>query len=576
MAYFYWRRYYRPRRRYYRRRYRNQRFFRRTRNRPRRRVSWRSLYRRKGRRKRRRHTQVRQWQPRYRTKCTIKGYLPLFFANSALAAVADFVAPEGKSFRPWVGGGVESCLITLLDLYWEERFWRARWSKSNQGYNLLRYFGCKLKLYPARHYSYIFWWSTEDLTEDENPLTMCHPSQLILGKNFVIVNMWSPNRKNKPKVLNIKPPATMLNTWMPFSSAAKLPLLKWRASFIDFDNAWTGFPQLVGSSDHTSGVEVTIWGQETSTSEAKNYKVLYVPWLDDGNGLKIAYKTIKWNGAGDGPDTSQQDFWPTQFEYETLLIPFYIYAFGWPYQYYLDFQGYHKPESQNPNTNGIFLFLNIKDAKRQWKTLDPQHAEAPSVGYIKYSEVRKIAASGIFTEKAFGTTGPANITMGYKFYFQWGGTPGQRMPPSQPADGQPQPWPSATLRWPGVLRADIRDPTTVDAEVLTAEDYDSDGIITHRALRRLTKTNLSTERSKAYQKGGIWGASTTQNKKRKRGDGTRTTEDDSSKESETETEHSGTTDSEEETPPRPRHRRKRKRLDRLVKLVQRLLIQQHS
>ncbi|WDW25683.1 MAG: ORF1 [Anelloviridae sp.] len=563
---------YRWRRRYYRggrrpRTFRNRR--RRYRSWRPRGVSWRRLYRRRFRRRRARRRPrsiVKQWQPRYRTKCIIRGYMPLMFVYNVYDGVKDFVMPQGGLKATWTGGGVESTSITLLDLYWEERFWRAKWSRSNQGYNLMRYFGCELKLYPLQYYSYIFWWSTEDLEPDHTPLTVCHPSQLILSKNYRIVKHWSGRGRIKPTVIRIKPPATMLNTWLSFTEAAKLPLLKWRCAFIDLEQIWTAFPTTHGGQ-HTAGVEVTFWSQKNRTSEAKNWNLTYFPWLDEGGNLQVCYKDLTWSQAGGGPDTSQANFWPIDAEYETLLVPFYIYVYGWPAAWYSNLKTVHEPKPQD-QTKGRFLFVKYNNS-RAWISTENNEADMPAHSLVSFSEANYIAAAGPFVEKGF-PAGGVNATMSFKFYFQWGGTPGQRLPPSQPAAGQPQPWPTASLRWPGTLRADIRNPLTCGDEVLEEEDYDANGIIKPRALRHLIKASLSTEKPEnRFQKSRIWGASPERFRKRRREPSTSGSESAGSAEEET-TEHSSSEEEEEdpETTARLRHRRrKRKRMERLVRSV---------
>ncbi|UPW41522.1 ORF1 [Neotofec virus RodL2_5] len=491
----YWRNnYWRPRNRYYRRyRRRNYRGFNRRTFRSRyRRVRWRRL--RKGRRKR--AFTVTQFNPLYKRRCTITIVAPLLFTLGAQNAIQDFYLPITELITSWRGGGVDSGTMSLLDLFWEERFWRARWSASNQGFDMLRYYGCKLTLWPSEYYSYIFWYSTEDFSEDKTPLTVCHPSQLMLQRHHVVVTSWQSTGKRKPITIKIRPPTALIGVWMKFAELATKPLVKWRVSLIDLENPWTGFP--TGTTTKTSGVHFTIWARENQSSEAKSWDIWYFPMLDEGQKTKVCFQTIKWNSDGNGPKVDEAGFWPTNVQYETLLVPFYMYVFGRNPEWYHTQETIHRP-APTDSSKGYFLFIqfNGNTAYRGAQGGLPAVKE----GYIKYESCADVAASGPWVCKSVGAA--FNASYRGKFFFQWGGTPGTQLPPVAPAEGPPH-WPKAAYRFGNSLRADIRDPRSVGEEVLRESDLDSSGIITEKALARITKPPLSTEYSTA-QKRKIWG-----------------------------------------------------------------------
>ncbi|AEF58769.1 hypothetical protein [Mosquito VEM Anellovirus SDRB B] len=565
MAY-YWRRRY-PR--YTRRRTTNRRYTRRRRyarrTYGRRRVSWRRLVRRHARRRR---FNVTQYQPYYRKKCRITALLPLLFCKDGRNGIVDFMMPTTSLVNNWMGGGVDSGTCSLLDLYWEEKFWRARWSASNQGFDLGRYYGVTITLWPSQHYSYIFWWSTEELAEDKEPLTVCHPSQLLLAKQHVIVQSYARTGRPKPIRIRIKPPTSMIGAWWHITDFAKKPLLKWRTSLIDLETPWTVFP-----NNNTYCIPINVWAWEPTVSDAREYGIFYHPMLDDGTQLKVCIHEIKWNNTGDGPDIESHGFWPNIVLFANLLVPFYIYCFGRGAEYYSNNKDIHRPQPEN-RQNGWFIFIYYGNSIAFRQQNGALLNFRDKMFYIKYNTMQIVAAGGPWVEKQIGV--PANVAVKMKFYFQWGGTPGTQLPPVAPAEGG-HVWPLSTTRWPGALRADIRDPTISATEVLKKEDLDSDGIATERAIARITKPHFSTEDTFQPQRQKIWGSVQypPSSRKRKREHRYYSSEEeetphDSSTQEDTEGEASAAEEAEE------RHLERKRKYRKLLRLVERLGILQPS
>nr|WBU15628.1 ORF1 [Rodent Torque teno virus 3] len=493
MAFFYRRRYYRPRRTYYRRRrtyYGRRRGYYRRRRWPVRR-----------RRVRRGAKKLVQWNPRNRTKCVILGYMPLITTARAMDTVADTLMPKGPMVTVWPGGGVDSGHLTLLDLYWEERFYRARWTKSNQGYNLARYFGVEIKLYRYYEFSYIFWYSVDDEKDDPEPLQMAHPSQMLLYKHKVIVKR-TLDKRGKTIRLRVKPPSKLFNCWRNFKDLATVPLIKWRCSIIEFDMPFSAL------KNNTVPYEFDVFAYEGPQSGATR-NVIYYPWQDDGTNTKVTLThVIPYNNEQSGPQgpNNRNDFWPDTIEYSDMNMPMWLYGFGYNQEWY-DMSWVNRrprvPGATAQNMKGYWSFVQFngnpafKD-KRDGDIIKWDNGKGTS--FIKWTTWGNIASmAGPFVAKGAPRKG-FHVVMGYKFYFQWGGTPGCRQPP-MPPDGGGRP--SAFTKW-GSLRADIVDPTQADEEVLTEGDYDSGGIITDKALTRLTKSPVPYTEKK-YKRKRMWG-----------------------------------------------------------------------
>lgn len=405
-------------------------------------------------------------------------------------------------------------------------------------------------------YSYIFWYSTEELEEDREPLTVCHPSQLLLAKHHVVVPHVEYGKKFKAKKLHIRPPAKMFGVWMTFADYAKRPLLKWRISLIDLENPWTGFP-----NSNTTGIQVKVWAIAQGSSEATQHSVWYFPLLDEGKDVKICHKELLWNTDDNGPKPDQAGFWPIDVEFETLVVPFYLFAFGRSATYYSQDQATHMP-APSDHSKGYFLFVKTNQSPA-WRGIEGGFPKLKNdTFFMSYPTVRTIAAQGPWVEKSIPSYG-VNSTMSYKFYFQWGGTPGIQLPPTVPnAGGPPQPL-ASTLRWGNTLRADIVDPTTVSEEVLYPEDFDETGILSNRALERITKSPIRTGYGKAGTLGCLRGAAIYNEKKRKRSY--------SESEEEGTSEERCSSETEERDPGMARLRNLRRKRHRMEQLVRKLL-----
>nr|AVE14387.1 ORF1 [Rodent Torque teno virus 3] len=493
MAFFYRRRYYRPRRTYYRRRrtyYRRRRPYYRRRRWP--------VRRRLGRRGAKR---LVQWNPRNRTKCVILGYMPLITTARAMDTVADTLMPKGPMVTVWPGGGVDSGHLTLLDLYWEERFYRARWTKSNQGYNLARYFGVEIKLYRYLDFSYIFWYSVDDGSDDPEPLQMAHPSQMLLYRHKVIVHR-SLDKKAKTIKLKVKPPSKLFDTWRSFKDLATIPLIKWRCTVVDFDMPFSALKNQIVPYEF----DVFSKGSET---EGYTKNVIYYPWQDDGTNTKVTFTHIvPYNDQQSGPQgpAGRNDFWPNEIEFKDMNMPMWLAGFGYNQEWY-DMSWMNRrprpPNATTENKQGYWSYVQFngnpafKD-KTTGDIIKWDHGKGTS--FVKWTTWGNIASmAGPFVPKGAPKKG-FHVVMGYKFYFQWGGTPGSRQPPVPPEGGG---GPSAYKKW-GSLRADLVDPMQADEEVLTDGDYDSGGIITDKALARLTKSPVPYT-GKKYKRERMWG-----------------------------------------------------------------------
>nr|UZV41778.1 MAG: ORF1 [Anelloviridae sp.] len=248
-----WRRY--PRRRFTRRRRLPYRFrARRRRLRPQNRRGYRrrNWVRRRYPRKRQYKGTVTQWNPQHRTGCKIRGWsLAIMAIEGHFGEKTEiYFQSSTKPDRYLVcGGGVSYRHFTLGMFYQEHLLFRNEWSTSNQGYDLARYFGTKLRFYPHEHVDFMVYWETTFEVPEKDEMPELAPGSLINKRHKIIVH--SLKRRGRSKRLFIKPPPVHTNQWYFQKTWCNVPLFKigivpinFRAPFLHnrhFYGVWIGY-----------------------------------------------------------------------------------------------------------------------------------------------------------------------------------------------------------------------------------------------------------------------------------------------------------------------------------------------
>nr|UGV34656.1 MAG: ORF1 [TTV-like mini virus]UGV34690.1 MAG: ORF1 [TTV-like mini virus]UGV34702.1 MAG: ORF1 [TTV-like mini virus]UGV34750.1 MAG: ORF1 [TTV-like mini virus] len=171
---------------------------------------------------------IQQWQPKTIKKLKITGDIPLFECTSERLGNNLTQYLESHTRHNYPGGGSFSLnLFTLQALY--ELHGKARnwWTQSNCKLPLIRYTGCKIKLFRSISADYIFAYTTCGKLEANLELYQsCQPSILKLNKHKRIVTCKEKNNHRKPyTTLKIKPPPLWTNKWYFQKEVSKLPLL---------------------------------------------------------------------------------------------------------------------------------------------------------------------------------------------------------------------------------------------------------------------------------------------------------------------------------------------------------------
>ncbi len=171
---------------------------------------------------------VKQWQPSTIKRLKIKGPYPLFQGTTErlgnnMTQWLDSIAPH---LIP--GGGLFSITQFNLNCFYElHKKARNWWTQSNCTLPLIRYSGCKFKLYRSTNVDYVFVWATcGDLSASQKLYQSTQPGILLMNHRKIIVRCLENTKNKKPyKIVKIQPPAMFQNKWYFQKEIANIPLV---------------------------------------------------------------------------------------------------------------------------------------------------------------------------------------------------------------------------------------------------------------------------------------------------------------------------------------------------------------
>jgi len=112
------------------------------------------------------------------------------------------------------------------------------WSVTNSGLNLVRYNGCRIRLYRQKTVDYAFQWFTEEaINAGKYWYPSFHPIKMLITKNRIIVPSFAsqPHKRKPYKTLKLKPPKLLKNNWYFQKHICTFPLLRFAATAIDLN-----------------------------------------------------------------------------------------------------------------------------------------------------------------------------------------------------------------------------------------------------------------------------------------------------------------------------------------------------
>nr|UGV36453.1 MAG: ORF1 [TTV-like mini virus] len=251
---------------------RHRRFWRRRSRAPLYRRYWRRRYRVRKRNFKRKlkYITLKQYQPPSVRKLKVKGTFPLFLTTNErlsnnMTLFLDSIAPE---YIPG-GGGFSIQRFTLQTLFKEHLQLHNWWTHSNDNYPLIRFTGCKIKLFTASNIDYLFYYqNTYPMTATQLMYTSTHPSVMLMNPKTKAIPCKEINYRYKPyKILKIKPPSQFLNKWYFQRDIAEIPLLMTIATATSLDRTYT----------HAGSISTTIGFTTLNTLAFQNRNFTKLP-----------------------------------------------------------------------------------------------------------------------------------------------------------------------------------------------------------------------------------------------------------------------------------------------------------
>ncbi|AYP28722.1 MAG: ORF1 protein [Thetatorquevirus procy5] len=248
-------------------------------------------------RKRRVRT-VLQWQPSHRGRCKIKGWMPMMWGYMRNSHHAFQYWNDPKERQPGhftiMGGGAALHHFTLSLFYDEYLKRRNIWTRSNDGFDLAKYHGTKITLWPHEDLTYLFWWESDFLQITPTQYQLLHPAIAMNRRNHKIILSRKLGNRRKTRVF-IQPPSTMTSTWAFMTKWCDIPLFRMGFTLCNlydpFMHATISTGVVMGTTLKNSGTQYLknpdIPPKKTPTVTRENNRY-YKWWWDSGGDNKIA------------------------------------------------------------------------------------------------------------------------------------------------------------------------------------------------------------------------------------------------------------------------------------------------
>nr|QYD01837.1 ORF1 [Torque teno felis virus] len=444
-----WRnRYYRPKRNYRRRRWTR---------RPRRvRVS------------RRRKKLATFWDPVNKATCRIKGWDVGLFSLDSTSHQRMWRTgfTKTKITKHFEGGGISLRTFDLAYLYMQHRLFHNKWTHTNDGFDLARYFGTKVFLKPHPTVDYIFFWDTDIKEEKTFDICRMHPAQLLLSKNVCFVRSQLTGGNHRTKKVKIKPPANMLNKWARQDLWTDVPLFQFGFATINWKDPFlrqSNYPVPLVQNPAQNKMWMTSGGDSWA-----NQTLTYSPLIDTGKGNMVGVKWVNSTVMDQKPTIQNITWIPWTFD-----IPYWLSLFGQNKK--MDF-GVTATDPSTQDQTQIFIKWP------QWSVSNILDGKPPGGNYViwgaSYQQFIFIPQSGPFVMPVFNPDHRVNIPFIYTSYWQWGGTQLVQQPIN------------AVL--PTSNQISVKNPASHVSSLIYPWDL-SGGLLTDAAQARLTSTYSSTD-----------------------------------------------------------------------------------
>nr|QZE11970.1 MAG: ORF1 [Giant panda anellovirus] len=180
---------------------------------------------------------VRQHNPRHVVSCHIRGWMPGLLCAPAAPVFRPMRMSAEDSFRT---GGWTIHEFSLKGFYAEHKIYRNTWSRTNCGFDIARYLGTRITLWPTEETDYIVWWDVDYETESEFEMILkkVHPALLLGRAHTRIVLSRKTSMKYRPRHIWLPPPAKYKNEWATQKTWNSRGLAIVAISMIDLTYPW--------------------------------------------------------------------------------------------------------------------------------------------------------------------------------------------------------------------------------------------------------------------------------------------------------------------------------------------------
>nr|UGV36272.1 MAG: ORF1 [TTV-like mini virus] len=176
----------------------------------------------------RKSLKLKVFQPTTINFCKIKGYKCLYQGSVKRLSHNFIQSIYSMTPEPYPNGGGWSLLVFSLDSLFEDfQHLENFWTKGNAGLPLVRYLGCKFKLFQSENSDYVFTYDNcWPMVDTQHTHANSSPSRMLYKLHKVTVPSLKTKKKRRPyKVVKIKPPAQMTNNWYFTRDIHKIPLV---------------------------------------------------------------------------------------------------------------------------------------------------------------------------------------------------------------------------------------------------------------------------------------------------------------------------------------------------------------
>nr|UGV36969.1 MAG: ORF1 [TTV-like mini virus] len=187
------------------------------------------------------YLKLKEWQPKYIRHLKITGTYPLVLTtkdreSNNLNCYLDSIAPE----HVHGGGGFSICNFSLWTLYQEHLQLRNWWSVSNENMPLVRFLGCKVKVYRQAELDILFYYrNTYPMTASLTTYQSTNPAAMLLNNRTKIIPCKQHNKNKRAfKKFKIYPPSQMQNKWYFQKDIAQIPLVQFITTGCSLDRMY--------------------------------------------------------------------------------------------------------------------------------------------------------------------------------------------------------------------------------------------------------------------------------------------------------------------------------------------------